>query len=335
MTHTTLRSHLFLSSVALLALAACSQEVPTDKIPEPAEQQQQPLAPGAPNAEEPKAEAPRPEARGQFRKGPHGGPAFLLHAALKELELRPDQKKTVEALAADIESAHPFDSPAHKDFDKALAAGVRAGKLEPSALAPHYAAIEKHATETSQKVHEALNELHRTLDAEQRKALVAALEARGKRGPKGFGPPDPGEAPLGAACAGDPDERCAHGDGPKGKRGFRGHGGPGFGMLRDLDLSEAQREKLRAAREQGEPERGALKQEMRKKGEHMKQLLAAFATDSFDAKALMGSADAARHARQGAEARVKHLQTLLGVLEPDQREKLAARVEAGPGPRNP
>ncbi len=328
MTHKTLRSHLFLSGVALLALAACSQEVPTDKIPEPAEQQARELVPEAPTAE-----APKPEARGHFRKGPHGGPAFLLHAALKELELRPDQKKTVEALAADLKSAHPFDSPAHKDFQKALAAGVRAGKLEPSILAPHYAAIEKSATETSQKVHEALNELHRTLDAEQRKALVAALEARLEHGPKRFGPPDPGDAPLGAACAGDPDEQCAHGDGPKGKRGFRGPGGPGFGLLKDLDLSETQREKLRAARAQGEPERGAMKQEMQKKGEHMKQLLTAFATDSFDAKALMGSADVARHARQGAEARVKHLETLLGVLEPSQRDKLATRVEAGPGRR--
>lgn len=320
MSKTQNRRRIFLGAAALL-LAACSQEVPTDKIPEPAQQNQQELAP-------PRAEAAKPEAK-RFRKGPHRGPAMLLRAALKELELRPEQTTTIEGLLSDLEASDPFASPAHRDFQKALAAGVRAGKLDAAALEPHYAAIEKNASEAGQKVHAALNKLHQTLDAEQRKALVASVERRMKDGPRGrgphFGPPDPDDAPPMAGCD-EPEAQCEHGP-----RGFRGHGGPGFGMLKDLDLSDAQKAKLRAAREQGMPERSAMQQEMQKKGEHMKQMLAAFATDRFDAGELGKSAPMARHARQGAEARVKHLETLLGVLEPAQRDKLAARVEAGPG----
>ncbi|MCC6900483.1 MAG: Spy/CpxP family protein refolding chaperone [Polyangiaceae bacterium] len=302
------------AGLSLLALAACSQQVPSDEVPEPTEQTEQPLAP---KAEAPRAQAPKAEAREHVRKGAHRGPGFMLRAALKELELSPAQVQKIEGLLTELDSAHPAESPSHQAFDQALAAGVRAGKLDRAALEPHFTALDKSASEGRKKVHAALNELHRTLDAEQRKSLVAALEARTERGDKGrhaFGDEQ--------ACGGD--GQCDH----AGKRGFGRRHGPGPGMFHDLDLTDAQREKLQSAL----PDRAAMKGHMKKKGEHMKQLLAAFAGDGFDADKL--AADADKSPRAHAEARVEHLQALLGVLEPAQREKLAARVESGPRGRH-
>lgn len=301
------------AGLSLLVLAACSQQVPSDEVPEPAEQKEQPLAP---KAEAPRAAAPQGEAREHFRKRGHHGPGFMLHAALKELDLRPEQAEKIEGLLTELESAHPADSPAHQAFEQALAAGVRAGKLDRAALEPHLAALEKGATEGRKKVHAALNALHRTLDADQRKSLVASLEARGERAGKGrrhFGD-EPG-------CGGG--GQCDGAD----KHGFGRHHGPGFGMFGDLELTDAQRAKLRSAL----PDRGAMQQEMQRKGEHMKQLAAAFAGEGFDADKL--ATDAGKSPRAHAEARVKHLDALLGVLEPAQREKLAARLESGPARR--
>jgi Spy/CpxP family protein refolding chaperone len=356
MTRTTLRTPFLLGGAALL-LVACAQEAPTDNIPAPTAQESQELAP---RAEPPSkaAKGPGRDRHGRFEKG---GPAFLLRAALKHLELRPDQETAVDGLMEGLKDADPRDSEAHVAFRKALAAQVRAGKLDDATLAPHYAAMEKEGAAAREKVHGALNTLHRTLDAEQRQELVAAveqrMEARGrKHGRRGFGPPDLFGGPE---CAGGPDGECAdnpdgdgagtpdrdraggsRGDragGPRGDRargpGGKGfHRGPGFGMLRDLDLSDAQKEQLRAARESAAPDGEGFAEHAKKRGEHMKKLLAAFASDRFDARALAPT-DVAEPARRGAQAKVKHLHALLGVLEPAQREKLADKIEGGPPPR--
>lgn len=337
-------SRFFLAGFAALLLSACAQEGPSDKIPEPGQQEQK-LAPQAPPTQD---EAPAPRAKGDFRKGPHGGPAFLFRAALDELELRPDQKTTIEGLMGELERVQPGQSQAHRDFQKALAAGIRAGKLDTAALAPHYAAIEKEATETSQKVHAALNKLHQTLTAEQRQKLVTALEQRMAKGP---GPGGPGAGMCGhgpggcqagcGACGGGPegddtaddDETAPPPPRGHGRRGMGRHGGmgmgTGFGPMADLDLTDAQKEKLRALRPEMKGERPA-KPDMQKKGEHMKEMLAAFAKDGFDANQMKPPVDLSQKAREHAEARVKHLEALVGILEPAQREKLATKVESGP-----
>lgn len=331
-----LGSHFFLAGVAGLMLSACAQEGPTDKIPEPAQQEQK----LAPDTASPEKEAPAPQAKEAIRKGPHRGPAFLFRAALDELELRPDQKTTIEGLLRELDSAQPFESQAQRDFHKALASGVRAGKIDVAGLAPHYAALEKNATETSQKMHAALNKLHQTLDATQRQALVAALEKRtaGGHGP-GAGACGQGCQGGCAGCMGGPamdepgdgeldDDTAAPPRGPGHKgMGMGRHGGMGFGPMAELDLTDAQKEKLRALKLGDRP---AWKPDMQKKGEHMKEMLSAFAKDGFDANQLKPPVAPAERARQHAEARAKHLESVIGILEPAQREKLAARIESGP-----
>ena len=320
------------SALSLLLLAACSQEVPTDEVPAPVEQNEQQLAP---KAEAPAVGAPNAKSGRHARKGRHGGPGFLLRAALNELELRPEQKTTIEALTTELESAQPFASPAHAAFDKALAAQVRAGKIDRAALEPHTVALEKSASDARLKVQGALGELHRTLDTEQRKALVATIEARMSEGKQRFGPmKHDGECAADGECAGEGE--CKGASGGHGKRGFgRGHGpkmgghhGPGFGTFAELDLSDAQRDQLRAAREKAEPDRAAMKEKMQQKGDHMKQLLAAFAADGFDAKKL--SDPPGQQPRTQLELRVKQLETMLAVLDPAQRVKLASGIESGP-----
>lgn len=332
-----LRNRTLLGCAAALFLVACSEEVPSDKIPEGTAQE--------PAVEAPKVETPRAVASPEGRHGMRGpgGPAFLLRAALDKLELRPEQKSTIEGLMAELKQARPMDSAAHRAFEQALASGVRAGKLDAATLAPHFTALERDATAMSQRVHTALNKLHQTLDADQRKQLVAEIQKRHEMGfgkhagrRMGFGPP-PGMDEPGCAPGADGADNEAGEDGAE-ARPRRGHGGPGFarhagpglGMLRDLELTDAQKTALRAAHDAKREERGDWKAGMEKHQEARKALLTAFATDTFDATKLVASAEVAERAHRQAEGHVEQLRVLMGVLEPAQREKLAARVEQGP-----
>lgn len=266
----TVRRILFHSGCAAFLLLGCSQQGPTDEIPDPVSQEEQKL----------EAEEPKPERGKHFRTGPHAGPGFLLHAALRELALRPEQKSAIEAEIAKL--GVPRSSAAHEAFGKALARGVRTGKLDAASLEPELQALEKAALAERSKVSDALSALHQILDAEQRKALVSALEAKRPDFAKGVGR----------------------------------HHGPEMGMLRGLDLTDAQRDQLRA-----------LKQDrMATKHEHMKKLFESFAGERFDSKELAGP-----EPRKHALAKVEGLSALIGVLDPAQREKLATRLEAGPG----
>jgi len=313
-----------LSGAALaLALGACAQG-PTDQVPEPAQSAAEGLSPAAEPAKPPseKPEGQRPEHCGpRAGAGGHPGPGFLLHAALEELDLTADQQTNIEALEKELDSARPFDSEAHRSFDKALAGQIRAGKVDANALSASLTGLEQDAVEGAKRMHGALNKLHALLTAEQRQALVKALQAQPHPGMgpgPGFGPPEPGDEP--------PPERVK-------RHGFRGHGPEG--MFRDLDLSDAQREKLDAVREQRRGDRDAMMARGKDRAEKHQALLRAFAGNDFDANRLVPEADIRKMAREHALERTKHLEPLVGVLEPEQRAKLAARIESGPrGPKH-
>ena len=102
---------------------------------------------------------------------PRRGPDFLLGAALHEpIDLTADQRTTIEGLRAANEPSapHPFD----KARASALAASVRVGKVDTTAVAP---APDDAMAARRTALANALTTLHATLTPKQRRALVDAL----------------------------------------------------------------------------------------------------------------------------------------------------------------
>ena len=258
------------------------------------------------------------QARGPSRGHGPGGPDFLLVAALHEpsLSLTAAQKSTIEGA---LEASKPAGPP---PFDKtrvsALAAGVRAGKVEAQAFQPpgedlraaHQAATAK-----------ALGTLHATLTPAQRTALVEAVAKHAED----HGPP------MGKGKEGERPHPMDHAGGPRGPMGPMG------GMLEGLDLTQAQEEAIKAKLDAQRPappsegDRAAMKTQHEAMRAAMDAKLKTFASDTFDATAFVTPpAGAPKGPGPGADRFAADLQIIVSVLDPAQREKLAARIEAGP-----
>lgn len=249
---------------------------------------------------------------GEGRRG-HGGPSEMLFTAAKGLELKDEQKTKIEA-ARTAAQAGPDDATREamkasaKDLHTDLLAGIKAGKIDTAKLEPRYAAIEKAAQVTHEKEAEGLNALHAALDATQRKAAVADVRAK-----------------MAAR-----ENKMGHRDGPGGPDGGRGPGAKRSidRLTRGLDLDAEQQKKVDAiaAKDDGKGGRPDPA-EMKKRVE---TLLAAFEKDTFDAKKV--DAFDAKKARGMMDHESKVLVQLVPVLKPEQREKLAAKMEKGQSP---
>lgn len=253
---------------------------------------------------------------GEGRRG-HGGPSEMLFTAAKGLELKDEQKTKVEA-ARTAAHAGPDDATREamktsaKDLHSDLVAGIKAGKIETAKLEPRYAAIEKAAQVTHEKEAEGLNALHAALDATQRKTAVADVRAKMAARENKWELRDGGHGGHGG-----PDG----GRGPGGKRSIDR-------LTRGLDLDGEQQKKVDgiAAKDDGKGGRPDPI-EMKKRVE---TLLLAFEKDTFDAKKV--DAFDARKARGMMDHESKVLVQLVPILKPEQREKLAAKLEKGQSP---
>jgi Spy/CpxP family protein refolding chaperone len=265
-----------------------------------------------------------PHGRGG-RFGAHGGPG-LIAVALHELDLSDAQRKT-------LEDARPErgekDFGGMKAFNKALAEGVRAGKLDEAAVKAKLGELDQQASARRASEVKALEVLHTTLTPEQRTALVAKVEEHADK--RGHGPKFDGK------------ERGARGpsaDAPEGERGPRGpekmgrgprggHGPMGF-LLHGIELRDEQRTAIEAALAATRPAK-PKEEEMAKKHEEMrsrrKAALESFRGDTFNAAALLPEKPAGM---SPGDHVVKELQAILPVLDEGQRAELAKRLEEGP-----
>ncbi len=264
--------------------------------------------------------------------GHHGGfgPEMLLGAALHEdIGLSDAQKSTVRAA---LDATRPTPPPAADDKGKAfgveLAAAVRAGKIDTSALAAKAPAGPSEAMHTAhvEAVKKALSTLHATLTPDQRKKLVSAIEARADQGlPEGRG----GEHARGPREGGP-------GRGP-------GNHGPGMhgalGLVADLDLTDEQKETLRQKLEAARPAAPSAEDREARKAAHdamradYKARLEGFTKETFDANAFVAKpANAPKFDGKGAphEHMLTELAIVTEVLTSAQREKLAQKLEQGP-----
>lgn len=273
------------------------------------------------------------EAASEARQGPDG-PGFrhgpprgheLLFVALHDLDLSAEQRKTLEGALAELGEK---DRSHMQAVGKVLATGVRAGKVDEAAVK---AKIDELGPQDHRaKIAKALNTLHATLSAEQRAELVAKVEEMAERHRphgEGRGPRPDGKGPDGQGPEGHPR-------GPHGPGMGMGHHGPGMGpmgfLLHDLNLSDAQREKIHAALEASRPDKPS-EEEMAKKHEEMrarqKAVLDAFKGASFDAAQALP--EKPQHEPPALHL-VKALNIVVPELDATQREALAVRLEQGP-----
>jgi Spy/CpxP family protein refolding chaperone len=249
---------------------------------------------------EPAAEATE---RARGHRGMHGkGPEHLLFAALHELDLSDAQRTAIQG---EIDALHqakeaPADFEAHRT---ALAAAIRSGKVDETALPMPAMKAPKDGTRFAK----AMQTLHDTLTPEQRKQLVDAVSAK-------------------------MDEHEEH----FAAKGEKGHMfGPLGHMLRGIEMTDAQREKVRDALAKIGPQE-AYREAMKAKHEAfrkvMRERLASFTADRFDASAFTAPPkDAPAFGPEaGHGMMVKALAAVVPILDEAQRAELAKRFEQGP-----
>lgn len=247
--------------------------------------------------------------------GPPRGPAGMLFAAAKGLTLEAAQQPKVEEATKAMKDVDPENQEDAKEAVKALrtelAAQVKAGKIETSKLTPSYDAIEKAAKADQEKDAEAVNALHAALTPEQRKAVAADLRAK--------------QAVVDQKIA-KTDANTATADKAKGLAMFKPgeNHNPAARELRwmtgDLGLDEKQQKEVDAL--------GAKDDKVKESSKRFEDLAKEFEKDSFDAK--KSDLFKSKTMREPLEERTKTIEKLVKVLTPEQREKLAAKLEKGP-----
>jgi Spy/CpxP family protein refolding chaperone len=251
----------------------------------------------------------------------HGGPGAMFFQAARTLDLKDDQKAKVDAAektahAGATEASREAMKTAAKDLHTDLIAGVRAGKIDTSKLEPRFTAVEKVIGDSQAKDAEALTALHAALDTTQRKAVTANVRAKQALREEKMAHHEGMDAGMAAADGGKGGwtskhsvDRLTHG----------------------LDLDADQQKKVDAivAKEDaakpgpGRPDPAEMKK-------NVEAMLTAFEKDTFDAKKL--DMFDAKKARGPMEQEAKLLAQLVPILKPEQREKLAAKMEKGPSP---
>lgn len=264
------------------------------------------------------------------RHGKHGfGPHVLMHAALRELDLTPERRAELEKLA---ESARPpKNGGAHAAYQKALAAQLRTGSIDARALADQQAALAVERKAGKERFLNALNQLHQALTPAERTQLADAVLARSEKQHAHRKGADAREGHRAGKHRGHDKGAGAHEGRRAGKH--RGHD-KGGGWFRGLDLTAEQRAKLETLRDQRKPEKVTGDAAERKAareaiGARMRAAIESFKTDTFDARtSLPELPELGQH--EHTEARLEMLSAMLPELTPDQRTKLADRLEQGP-----
>src|SRR5262249_28265173 len=119
-----------------------------------------------------------------------------------------------------------------------------------------------------------------------------------------------------------------------------GIGGPMGHLLHGLDLTDAQRtsiESALAAQRPAPPDHEAMKKRFEAMHTEMRAKLESFVSDTFDAKAFATPPEkmAGEGPKEHLARFVNDLSVIVPLLDPAQREKLAAEIEKGPRPMGP
>jgi Spy/CpxP family protein refolding chaperone len=234
----------------------------------------------------------------------HAGLAGALLRGAYDLTLTDDQRAAIDKLEetqgdAGAADANPW--AARRAFQQDLVAGIRATKIDTTKLQADYASLDKAVAAALAHEAEALDGLHGVLEATQRQALADQVKSR-----RAQHPPPPMTMPDGGAVD-------FH------KRRLDRYSA-------ELALDDTQKKQV-AALIAREPATAATIQARREASQkRVDALLAEFVKDPFDAKKLdlsMGG----KTPHEYEESQASFVASLLPILHPDQREKLAVRTE--------
>jgi hypothetical protein len=230
----------------------------------------------------------------------HGptGPDMLLFAAMRHLELTPEQRTTIENAAHTIPPSAPMDG----GLFAGIAAGVRAGKLDEAALLAKLDAARPPADRDA-SLSSAIDTLHATLSAEQRRALVNMIAKHIDEHDQAKSTATASQSPL-------------------------DH------LLSGLNLTGEQRASIdRILGSQGSAAEDPAAMSARIQAFHadLRVRLETFAADRFDAAAFVASSKAVAPMgmREHVQRTIHGLAAVLPVLDASQRESLATTLEAG------
>jgi hypothetical protein len=255
-------------------------------------------------------------------KAQYSGPEQHLIEALYSLDLRPEQRATLEGLVADTQTRLVDAKQAVADLMREAARGIRKGSVNEERLRILAENLKGEFHKSRPVVIASLNSVHKTLDRAQRKQLVAALRAKHKeRMANRFG--------------GDMDGPGFHGHGHMGRGRGHGHMGRGRHRLRriaeKLGLSKNQRGRIKDAIDQGiaAMQKGQPSPESRQQNRREKIRAAAktFLSDGFEAANLpfLDKPQAPGLEKLGKILKMSKL--ILPILSQQQRDKIAAHLE--------
>lgn len=266
------------------------------------------------------------------------GPLGLVADAFADVPLRPAQRAEIESLVVAANERHAKLAPLHETIMNTLADQVEKGALDEAALGAQVGAGLAAFRPINAENRKAAERVHAILDADQRVALVDAIEA--KRHER-FG-----KVLAAAAGAGGPPPDEAMG---------RGHGPPGpFAMMHELALTPEQKVKLMDAMRAeipmpegggGAPNDGARKErghgQAGPRGQggmgHHGKVLAAFKSDHFVMDEIAPQGEMEKHMQKGFEHAVRFAKAALPILTVEQRATAARLLReranrGGPGP---
>jgi Spy/CpxP family protein refolding chaperone len=106
----------------------------------------------------------------------------LIDQALSGVNLRSDQKQTLQATGADVDTKVAAVDQAKRDLLRAMADEIEAGKIDEGALHSKTEKFADAATAASPAVRKAFQTLHDTLDPQQRKQFVDAFRSATSQG---------------------------------------------------------------------------------------------------------------------------------------------------------
>jgi Spy/CpxP family protein refolding chaperone len=227
----------------------------------------------------------------------HGGVTLLIALSLDTIGGEPQEHAAIEKIKADL---HAKMEPAHaaeQALHAALADGIAAGGIDKAKVDAALAQVTATAATVHDATTDALNQLHATLTAAQRGALVDKVEAHWEVWQK----------------ANAFEQKEASGQPHKG-----GHLAK---LATEIGLTQDQLDKIHATLD-GAPKPAFDPQKV---AAHVKAFGDAFRAETFDAKTLKTGGEANAHlATFGAARMVRLYEAVDPVLTADQRTKLAA-----------
>jgi Spy/CpxP family protein refolding chaperone len=249
---------------------------------------------------------------------PHMGPAGTLFGEAGKLKLSDDVKAKVDKIDDDAQVDETLSRTAWHSFQTDLAASVRAGKMDTAKLKDDQAAIDKSTLERQMKDAQGLNELHETLDPASRKELVTTIQTH-EAEREAHRPPivDAGAVDAGGIKADMVKRKLDR-------------------MTMQLTLDPDQQKKIGAIlakEDQPTPAQlEAKKDEAKKKYD---AVIAAFGQDKFDATKMEMFSSVDKTSHEPMEKDIAFVSSVITILKPEQREKLAVEHERGGGRGGP